>query len=456
LTDIFISYAHIDNQPMTEGEKGWITHLVNNLGNRLAQKLGRKEYYDLWMDYRLKGSDGITPEIMARLAEVEILVVLLSPGWVKSKWCQLELTTFCQRFPSPAGRVFVVELDSLTKEEKPPILHDVLPYQFWYQNDQKRVRQLGHPVPQPKHEAYFDRVRDLSDDLAEVLKKKVVPTGDALPPVIEAPKATVYVPPVSRALLTQRTNLVNELRLWGIAVLPTHNKTDDEMETHLAQCSHFVQLLDDDDAMGIPCAQHAIALKNLKIQKHILQWRDSELKFDHADPEQHALLTGKTVIAATLTDFMRMVREAVLPKPPDVRPTPTGENADTMVFVHACPDDMEQARGVVKALQQDGYDACARSKDAPPDVISKQIARYYQGCDVLLVLHHQARAYIVDDCLWEARSFIKQREKKPKVMICQGSEAEELSVNLADALLLPCRDEFQTRCLTQFLQEVGA
>lgn len=453
MTDIFISYAHIDNQPFSEGEKGWITHLVNNLGNRLAQKLGRKEYYDLWMDYRLKGSDGITPEIMARLAEVEILVVLLSPGWLESKWCQLELTTFCQRFPSPAGRVFVVELDSLTKEEKPPILHDVLPYQFWYQNDQKRVRQLGHPVPQPKHEAYFDRVRDLSDDLAEVLKKKVVPTGDALPPVIEAPKATVYVPPVSRALLTQRTNLVNELRLWGIAVLPTHNKTDDQMETHLAQCSHFVQLLDDDEAMGIPCAQHALALKTLKNPKNILQWRDSELKFEHADPEQHALLTGKTVIAATLTDFMRMVCEAVLPKPPDIKLTPTGK---TMVFVHACHDDLEQARNVLKALQKDGYDAHSRSKDAPPDIASKQISRYYQCCDVLLLLHHQAPAYHVDECLWEARSFIIQREKKPKVMICQGSNAEELTENLADALLLPCRDEFQTRCLTQFLQEVGA
>lgn len=378
---------------------------------------------------------------------------MLSPGWVASTWCQLELTTFCQRFPSPAGRVFVVELDELAPKDKPTQLHDLLRYEFWYRNDQKRIRQLGHPVPQPKHEAYFDRVRDLSDDLAAVLKKKVAPINNALPPVIEQPKATVYVPPVTGTLRTQRTSLVNELRQWGIAVLPTHNKTDDQMETHLAQCSHFVQLLDDDDAMGIPCAQHALALKILKNPKRILQWRDSELKFDHADPEQLALLTGQTVIADTLTNFMRMVREAVLPKESDVGLAPTGE---TMVFVHACHDDMEQARNVLKALQQDGYDAHARSKEAPPDIISKQIARYYQECDVLLLLHHQAPAYHVDECLWEARSFIIQRDKKPKIMICQGNDAEEVSEKLPDALLLPCRDEFQTRCLTEFLKEVGA
>ena len=38
--DLFISYAHIDNLPITEDERGWITEFHRILENRLAQLMG--------------------------------------------------------------------------------------------------------------------------------------------------------------------------------------------------------------------------------------------------------------------------------------------------------------------------------------------------------------------------------------------------------------------------------
>lgn len=65
LPDIFISYAHIDDQPFANEEKGRIPHFVNNFRDVLGRKIGRAEDYDLWKDFRLKGSDALTPVIEA-------------------------------------------------------------------------------------------------------------------------------------------------------------------------------------------------------------------------------------------------------------------------------------------------------------------------------------------------------------------------------------------------------
>lgn len=40
--DIFISYAHLDNESLTEEEKGWISKFDTALQKRLGQLLGRK------------------------------------------------------------------------------------------------------------------------------------------------------------------------------------------------------------------------------------------------------------------------------------------------------------------------------------------------------------------------------------------------------------------------------
>ena len=39
-SDLFVSYAHIDDQALTEGQKGWISTFHRALEIRLAQLLG--------------------------------------------------------------------------------------------------------------------------------------------------------------------------------------------------------------------------------------------------------------------------------------------------------------------------------------------------------------------------------------------------------------------------------
>ena len=53
MNDLFISYAHIDDLPISEDQKGWITEFQRILENRLAQLMGEKP--KIWRDQKLSG-----------------------------------------------------------------------------------------------------------------------------------------------------------------------------------------------------------------------------------------------------------------------------------------------------------------------------------------------------------------------------------------------------------------
>ena len=52
--DVFISYAHVDNVPDREGEKGWVEQFAQQLSIRLLKRFG--ESVDIWRDPALKRS----------------------------------------------------------------------------------------------------------------------------------------------------------------------------------------------------------------------------------------------------------------------------------------------------------------------------------------------------------------------------------------------------------------
>ncbi|HAI82148.1 MAG TPA: toll/interleukin-1 receptor domain-containing protein, partial [Chitinophagaceae bacterium] len=52
--DIFISYAHIDDESLVASQKGWITEFHRSLEIRLAQLLGRRPV--IWRDPSLQGN----------------------------------------------------------------------------------------------------------------------------------------------------------------------------------------------------------------------------------------------------------------------------------------------------------------------------------------------------------------------------------------------------------------
>src|SRR4029453_5742311 len=90
----FISYAHIDNEPLTPGQKGWVAQFHATLQTMLSQRLGEKAR--IWRDDKLEGNDMFAQEIVDQFARTALLISILSPRYVRSEWCTRELRAFCE------------------------------------------------------------------------------------------------------------------------------------------------------------------------------------------------------------------------------------------------------------------------------------------------------------------------------------------------------------------------
>jgi TIR domain len=180
--DIFISYAHIDNEPLFGAQEGWVTTLVNNLKNLLGVKLGcvevgkaeavKKEVYSLWMDYKLRGNEPVTPDIDKCLKNSATFLPILSTSYLASQWCRLEFETFLNQVGSGSGRIFMVEYHFMERSEKPLEFQELLGYSFWFREPTGRTRTLGIPIPNPNREPeYYHILDDLAHQLASKLRE---------------------------------------------------------------------------------------------------------------------------------------------------------------------------------------------------------------------------------------------------------------------------------------------
>jgi hypothetical protein len=225
--DVFISYAHIDNQPLIEGQKGWIDEFHHALETRLDQLLGEK--CDVWRDKKLGGNDVFDEAIVNKLSKTALLVSILSPRYLKSDWCLKELRAFFTAAPqSKRDRigdkscVFKVIKTHVPREDHPLELQGSFGYQFYEIEDvTDRPREF---VIDPRDATSYRKFRLKLDDLAyeildltkvirhKKLEQAGMPSGSS--------GDFIYLATVTTDLLEAREQIQRELRQRGYVVLP--------------------------------------------------------------------------------------------------------------------------------------------------------------------------------------------------------------------------------------------
>ncbi len=225
--DLFISYAHIDNQPLADGLEGWVETLHERLQIRLEQLTG--EPVKVWRDRKLQGNDVFADTLVARLSKVALLVAVLSPRYVRSEWCMRELDEFCKGAAACGGlnvgdksRVFKVVKIHVPPESHPPQLRGVLGYEFYdYDAERGRSNEFSPEVVPHKDIRYWGKLDDLAYDITQtigVMRESHAPAL-APPPDARAGK-TVYLAETVSDLRQERDLIKRELQQHGHVVLP--------------------------------------------------------------------------------------------------------------------------------------------------------------------------------------------------------------------------------------------
>jgi uncharacterized caspase-like protein len=167
--DIFVSYSHVDERVVPGATKGWVTALVDELSVHLATRFGRSEAFDLWMDPRLSGNEPLNSQLLAEAKASAVLLVVVSPGYLRSDWCRHERDAFLEAVkgsPGAESRVFVVERLPV---ERPPELAGPSGYVFWGNDEGGVARPLSAIPPTFDEITYRRRVAKLGTDMHRAL-----------------------------------------------------------------------------------------------------------------------------------------------------------------------------------------------------------------------------------------------------------------------------------------------
>jgi hypothetical protein len=222
-SDAFISYAHLDNVELIEGQKGWVTNLHRALEVRVAQLLGKQP--QIWRDPKLTGNDRFAETLVEKLAHVAVLITVVSPRYVKSDWALKELDAFSQAAQGQGGlrcedklRIFKVLKTPVPIDKHPEELQSVLGYEFFKTDpDSGRIRELNEIFGPEAQRDFWLKLDDLAHDICNLLEKLDHP--EALL-TSQATGQGVFLAETTSDLSEQRDTLRRDLHEHGYLVYP--------------------------------------------------------------------------------------------------------------------------------------------------------------------------------------------------------------------------------------------
>ena len=432
---IFISYAHIDNQPLTRDQEGWISRFHTTLDTFLSQRLGANAL--IWRDEKLRGNDIFSKEIVEQFHDSALMVSVLTPRYINSEWCRREINEFCS-YAEQVGDGIVVNNKSRilkviktpidTEDALPDLIREMLGYEF-YLIDEDAPMELDPEYGDKFKQEYLRKVCILANDAARLIKtiKKLndsqpsaTEAADQSEPVSDPRLKTVYLAECSYELRSERELLEADLKLHGYTVLPEQRlPAQDEAEfcsavaPLLDRCGLAVHLIgsnyggvpDGPSHKSIVVLQNEMAVKRSKDRalKRLI-WLPAETKSEQ--PQQQvfidALQSDATVQfgADLISDGMEELKATVhktlkeLQRPATkakVKRTKTRSTAETsterLIYLNCVDKDRKATVPLRKWLKAQGLDVRMPAFEGDAEAVRQANQDLLRDCDGVLIFY---------------------------------------------------------------------
>ncbi|SMF93387.1 TIR domain-containing protein [Methylomagnum ishizawai] len=279
---IFVSYAHADNQLFDAGTKGWITEFVDKLEKAIGMKPGGNNA-KCWIDYRLEPQRKVDEALLGHIRESRFILAFMSPRYLESEWCAKEMHAFVELAGGHADdRVFLVELLPTKRECWHPGVQAIAELKFWTSSlDQPDPMILGWPVPDPKGDRpYWNELNRLATIIARQIQDlPPIPPDPPPPPDCPEPptppsgplRVVINADQTDHQLGKAAQKLLDDLEVdSAIAPEPISTQIPEDYNRHLREqleASHGVLIVYGLAPPSWVQSQHAMARKLLATQR---------------------------------------------------------------------------------------------------------------------------------------------------------------------------------------------
>jgi len=308
---LFISYAHLDNEPLTEQQQGWITRFHSSLAAILSMRMGRKA--EIWRDSKLRGNDIFADEIVQQFPKTALLVSVLTPRYVESEWCTREVREFCNQAEQSGGLVVdnksrvlkVIKTPVHSETRLPAVMQNALGYLFYVFDDEETPIELDPSFGPDFASKYNLKLVKLAWDVAQMIRKleATAAQGGKSAEILAPSRPSVFLAECSYDQRESREALEAELRLHGYNVLPQQQLPREErsyaaeVTRLLVQCKLSVHLVgsgngavpDGPSQKSVVVLQNELAIQRSRIgELERVIWLPEGIKSPH--PEQQRFI----------------------------------------------------------------------------------------------------------------------------------------------------------------------
>jgi hypothetical protein len=414
--DLLISYAHIDDQALVEGENGWVARFHRLLEIRVGQLLGQTP--KIWRDLKLQGNDYFADTILDRLPRIAALVSIFSPRYVQSEWCTRELREFCLAAERSGGvrlagkaRVFKVVKTPISLDRFPEQVQPMLGYDFFVYDDAGRPRELAQVRAQDSDRVFLAKVDDLAYDIVQLLEML---RRDEVVVTQEDRKGTVFLAEASFDLREDREAIKRDLIHKGYEVLPDRPlpliapEFDDVVREQLLRSKLSIHLIGRSYGIVPEGSIQSVAERQQGLASQLAAiagfssviWLPPGVEVEderqrqfilrlHTDPEVHA---AAELLEVPFEDLKTLVYHKLAPPPAPVLTAPAAPAVSsagelTSIYLLCDQEDVEATRPVEDFLFDQGFEVILPIFDEDEAQARLEHEEHLKSADAILIFY---------------------------------------------------------------------
>lgn len=475
--DLFISYAHVDNQA-SDSKQGWIDRLHERLELRLNQLLGERP--DIWRDKKTAGNDVLKEKLRCNLTGARLLASILSPRYFKSDYCPWELREFHTHAQQDRRmtingkacifKVIKTPLVDPLPEDLHGILYDLLGYEFFSLDESTgRFREFSDEVGQDRDRRYWDRFEDLAQDLCQMIRL-IKSSDDKQNSVLpEYSGKTIYLAETTSDLSKERDRLRRELlqyeyRLLPESPLPHTSQIRSTIENLLAQSWLSIHLVGgtygvvpESEEKSIIELQHILAVARSKGSDFTqIIWLPSEIS--STDERQQRFIAellnyplppkGGELLRGKLEDLKSSIHRKLKAT------SSNGNREHKLVYLVCDQSDYDAVAPIEECLFQFGFEVLSLAGNNDPHMHEE----YLMECDAVLTYCGQTADGWLNLKKIELMKLLANGRMKPLlakafyISAPQTSSKERFKIH--DAIVIKNYNDFSCDSLTPFIEQI--
>jgi hypothetical protein len=478
--DVFISYSHIDNEPLSDDQIGWIDNFHKNLERRLAQVLGVQP--QVWRDPKLKGNDYFDETIVQQFPKVAILLSVFSPRYVKSDWCLKELQEFCSAAERKEGlrvetksRIFKVVKTPVERSAFPPEVQSLLGYEFYRIDETGKPREFRQEVKPEVDLNYWNKLDDLVYDVQALLKSiKVLRGGTEVP----AGTCCVYLAQTTSDLSIERDKIRRELE-QNYTILPDQELPVDAQELQKAirrylQCSklsvHIMGslygMIPEKETRSIGELQNILAAERstdpefarlIWMPKGLEPREDRQKEYIQKLQYDQEALKGAEFLQTSLEELKAIIYDKL--KPSHKTDAVTADSPGPQTIYLMCDErDFDATKSLEEYLFKAGFDILLPAFEGEAEDVQKAHQVNLLRCDAALIYYGLASDSWLTVKISDLQKMFGYGRSKPlrakAIYICPPDTKQKQRLQTRDMLLIRCPDIFTPSVLDEFLEQL--